>query len=167
MCYSCIVFKKGLTRLDCLAFFLPFISESKMSIPTTMSIHLHRLHISNTFFCSLSYLCACHGWVEQKMQCNLRKAQSESICPVRSASVYLPTTTVAFVIVVGSLLHCAGRCGSAKGKGQLWRYNTGSICGSLREPPPAAIICYNPTAATKPNTWRAVNRICGPSIVTF
>lgn len=102
------------------------------------------------------------GW---NKKCNARRAQSESISPVRSASVYIRTTTVAFVIVLGSFLPFAGRCGSAKWKGQLWRYNTGSICGSLREPPPAAIICYNPTAATKPNTWRAVNRICGTSIV--
>lgn len=130
-----------------MVFFIRFIAVNPDSTPTD-------------FVVPFVYLSACQGWAKQKMQCNQRKAQSESISPVHSASVYILTTTVAFVIVVGSLLPCAGRCSSAKWKGQLWQYDTGSICGSLCEPPPAAIICYNPTAATKPNTWRAVNKIC-------
>lgn len=44
----------------------------------------------------------------------------------------------------------------AKGKGQRWQPDTGSICGSLFTSLRADIICYNPSATSPPVTWHII-----------
>ena len=61
-----------------------------------------------------------------------------------------------FVFVFTGVIPVAHWFHVAKGKGQRWQPDTGSICGSLFTSLRADIICYNPSAASPPVTWHII-----------